>query len=104
MSKTTQPPANVRDRVFDLVAEECDVPRDSLDRATTLIELGDSLTRVEAVMEIEDAFEIALPDDEVDGVRTLGDLVDVVDAKLRDRENAADHAAAAAAADAPGGA
>ena len=39
-------------------------------------------------MEIEDAFEIALPDDEIEHVRTLGELVDVVDAKVRDRENA----------------
>jgi acyl carrier protein len=94
MTQTTQPAGNLQDRLFDLVAEECDVPRESLDRATTLMELGDSLTRVEAVMEIEDAFEIALPDDEVDAVRTLGDLVEIVDAKLRDRENAADDAAA----------
>jgi acyl carrier protein len=81
-------PGNVQDRVFDVVADECDLPRDSLDRAMTLLEIGDSLTRVETVMELEDAFEIALPDDEMDHVHTLGELVDVVDAKLRDRENA----------------
>jgi len=92
-------PGNVQDRVFDLVAEECDVPRDSLDRATTLHEIGDSLTRVETVMELEDAFEVALPDDEIDQVRTLGELVDIVDAKLRDRENAGQRDARAAADD-----
>lgn len=95
-------PGNVQDRVFDLVAEECDVPRESLDRETTLLEIADSLTRVETVMELEDAFEIALPDDEIDRVRTLGELVDIVDAKLRDRENTdQDDAAAAADDDAP---
>jgi acyl carrier protein len=88
MTKTAKTTGTVQDRVFDLVAEECDVARESLDRATTFPELGDSLTRVEAVMEIEDAFEIALPDDEIEHVRTLGELVDVVDAKVRDRENA----------------
>ena len=92
-------PGNVQDRVFDLVAEECDVPRDSLDRATTLHEIGDSLTRVETVMELEDAFEVALPDDEIDQVRTLGELVDIVDAKLRDRENAGQRDARPAADD-----
>ena len=88
MTNATHPPASIQERIFDLIAEECDVARESLDRATTFPELGDSLTRVEAVMEIEDAFEIALPDDEIDHVRTLGELVDVVDAKVRDRENA----------------
>ena len=94
MNDTIQP-GNVQDRVFDVVADECDIPRDSLDRATTLLEIGDSLTRVETVMELEDTFEVALGDDEIDRVRTLGELVDVVDAKLRDRENAGQHDAAA---------
>jgi acyl carrier protein len=102
MTNATHPPPSIQNRVFDLVAEECDVPRESLDRATTFPELGDSLTRVEAVMEIEDAFEIALPDDEADHVRTLGELVDVVDAKVRARENA-EHDDETTAADAPPG-
>jgi acyl carrier protein len=101
MTKATHPSVSIQDRVFNLVAEECDVPRESLDRATTFPELGDSLTRVEAVMEIEDAFEIALPDDDIENVRTLGELVDVVDAKVRDRENAGHDDAAADDADAP---
>jgi acyl carrier protein len=90
MTEASNSTGNVQDRVFDVVADECVLPRDSLDRAMTLLEIGDSLTRVETVMELEDAFEIALPDDEIDHVRTLGELVDVVDAKLRDRENAGD--------------
>ena len=103
MTKTSKPTGTVQDRVFDLVAAECDVPRESLDRSTTFPELGDSLTRVEAVREIEDAFEIALPDDEIEHVRTLGELVDVVDAKVRDRENAGHDNADAADADASSG-
>ena len=98
MNDTVQP-GNVQDRVFDVVADECDIPRDSLDRATTLLEIGDSLTRVETMMELEDRFEVALGDDEIDHVRTLGELVDVVDAKLRDRENAGQRDATTAADD-----
>ena len=92
MNETTHPAGTRQDRIFDIVAEQFDVARESLDRKTSLIEIGDSLTRVEAIMELEDAFEIALPDNESDNVRTLGDLIDLVDVKLRDRENAVDDA------------
>jgi acyl carrier protein len=78
--------ASIEERIFHLVAEESDTPRETLDRGTALIELGDSLTRVETVMELEDAFEVAIPDEEVDKVRTLGELIDLVDAKVRGRE------------------
>ena len=82
---------NLEHRVFDLVAEESDTPRETLDRSTALMELGDSLTRVETVMELEDEFEVALPDEEIDGVRTLGELIDLVDAKVRGRQNPGRH-------------
>ena len=41
------------------------------------MELGDSLDRTEAVMKMEEQFEISLPD-EVQDVRTVGDLVEFV--------------------------
>jgi acyl carrier protein len=75
----------LEDRVFDLVAEESQTPRETLDRATVLMEIGDSLMRVETVMQLEDEFEVVIPDTEYDGVRTLGELIDLVDAKVRER-------------------
>ena len=81
----------LEDRILDLVAEESDTPRETLDRSTALIEIGDSLTRVETVMQLEDEFEVAIPDSEYDSVRTLGELVDLVDAKLRERQNPNEH-------------
>ena len=68
MDNSNAPSDNLQDRIFDLVAEESDTPRETLDRDTALMELGDSLTRVETVMELEDEFEVALGDDEVDQV------------------------------------
>jgi acyl carrier protein len=38
----------------------------------------DSLDQVEFTMEVEDAFDIHLPDDRAAEVRTVGDAVDVV--------------------------
>src|SRR3954467_11299151 len=76
--------ATLAERLFNLVAEETETPREMLDRATTLVELGDSLTRVETVMELEDEFEISIPDAESDAVRTLGELVELIEAKIRE--------------------
>lgn len=83
MNKGNPQAESIEERVFKLVADESDTPRETLDRGTALIELGDSLTRVETVMELEDEFEVAIPDEEVEGVRTLGELIDLVDAKVR---------------------
>lgn len=89
MDHSNSPTTTVEDRIFDLVAEESDTPRETLDRQTRLIEIGDSLTRVETVMTLEDEFEISLPDAQVDTVRTLGDLVELVSTAVRQRENPA---------------
>jgi acyl carrier protein len=86
MDNTNVETGSLEDRILNLVAEESHTPRETLDRATTLIEIGDSLTRVEAMMAIEDEFEIALPDSEYDRVRSLGELIDLVDAKIRERD------------------
>src|SRR5688572_32032460 len=91
MDNTQASSATLEDRILDLVAEESDTPRETLDRATALLEIGDSLTRVETVMQLEDEFEVAIPDSDYDSVRTLGELIDLVDAKLRERENPGEH-------------
>jgi acyl carrier protein len=83
---------SLEDRIFELVAEESETPRETLGRATVLMEIGDSLTRVETMMQLEDEFEVAIPDAEYDRVRTLGELVDLVDAKVRERQNPVEHA------------
>ena len=87
MNDSNSPSTTTEDRIFDLVAEESDTPRETLDRETRLIEIGDSLTRVETVMTLEDEFEISLPDAQVDTVRTLGDLVELVSTAVGQREN-----------------
>ena len=96
MSQAQSPPVTFDDRFLDLVAEKTDTPRETLDRETRLHELGDSLTRVETVMALEDEFEISLPDDVVDNLRSLGELIDTVAAAVRAREKSATDGTAAA--------
>ena len=43
---------------------------------------GDSLDRVEWVMEAEERFDIAIPDETADRLCTFGEYVDAIDAEL----------------------
>ena len=42
----------------------------------------DSLGLVEFVMEVEDVFGVKIPEDELDGISTVGQAADLVEAKL----------------------
>lgn len=43
---------------------------------------GDSLSLIEWVMDLEDAFGVELPEEEVTGTQTVADLLDLVLGKL----------------------
>lgn len=72
----------VLEKVKAILSEQFDVEEDSI-TTDTLIEddLGaDSLDVVDLVMSLEDEFEIEVPDDEVENIRTVGDLVKYIEA------------------------
>src|SRR3954447_6295685 len=79
MSSPDQP-ASVADRVFAIIAEQTGAGRDSLRRDLPLADLGaDSLDLVGAFLEVEIAFDITVTDEQWAQLRTLGDLVDLVE-------------------------
>ncbi|MBQ3199965.1 MAG: acyl carrier protein [Firmicutes bacterium] len=43
----------------------------------------DSLDVVQMVMAIEEAFDIEIDDDDVDGLKTIGDLVEYIEEKIK---------------------
>ena len=71
-------------RIRDLIAEQLGVEQERLvNEANILDDLGaDSLDVVELVMAIEDAFDIEVPDDDVENMRTVGDVEKYVSAQL----------------------
>ena len=73
--------ASVQDRVFDIVAEQLGVSRDQLTRETSFInDLGaDSLDTVELVMELEEEFDINIPDDAAEKIQTVGQAVEYIE-------------------------
>ncbi|UCH51750.1 MAG: acyl carrier protein [Chloroflexota bacterium] len=43
----------------------------------------DSLDLVEVAMTLEDTFNLTLPEDEMENIRTVGDIVSVIEARLK---------------------
>ncbi len=64
----------VLEKVKVILAEQFDVEEDSLQNDTDLQDdLGaDSLDVVDLLMSIEDEFDIEIPDEEIENIRTVG--------------------------------
>ena len=67
----------VLEKVKAILAEQFDYEEDKITPETTIADdLGaDSLDVVDLLMSIEDEFEIEVPDEEIENIKTVGDLV-----------------------------
>ena len=76
--------SNVEDRVKDIIVEELGVEREKLTGEASFMEdLGaDSLDTVELVMAFEKEFDIDIPDEEAEKLRTVGDALKYLHEKL----------------------
>lgn len=65
------------EKVTDILAEQLDAEAGSITAETRLVEdLGaDSLDVVDLVMTLEDEFDMEIPDEDIENVRTVGDIV-----------------------------
>jgi acyl carrier protein len=73
--------ASVEERVIDIVCENLAVNKDQVNRNTSFQEdMGaDSLDIVELVMELEEEFEITIPDDQAEKIKTVGEAIDYIE-------------------------
>jgi acyl carrier protein len=70
------------DRVLDRVAEVLRRPRAMVSMDTELSRLAaDSFVLVELVLEPQDEFRVRFDHDDVQGLRTVGEVVDLVEAR-----------------------
>ena len=71
---------SIQDRVVKIVCDQMGVAPDKVARETSFInDLGaDSLDTVELVMELEDEFEISIPDEEAEKIQTVGQAIDYI--------------------------
>jgi acyl carrier protein len=71
----------VLEKVKAILAEQFDVEEDKITADTDLQEdLGaDSLDVVDLLMSIEDEFEVEVPDEEIENIKTVGALVSYIE-------------------------
>ena len=76
----------MEEKVKDIIVEELGVEREKLaDEASFMEELGaDSLDTVELVMAFEKEFDIDIPDEEAEKLRTVGDAMKYLHKKVGD--------------------
>lgn len=70
--------------VFKAVAEAAGSEIDELSADTELItKLNmDSLAIFELAIELEEAFELRIPDEDIDDIKTIGDVIDYIDSRI----------------------
>lgn len=77
--------ASVIERVIDIVAEQLGVEKEKISGDTSFVnDLGaDSLDTVELVMELEEEFDITIPDDAAEKIQTVGQAVEHIESSTQ---------------------
>lgn len=75
----------VFEKIKAILAEQFDAEEDSITVDTSLTEdLGaDSLDLADVLMAIEDEFEVEIPDEDFENIKTVGDIVAYIEDKSK---------------------
>ncbi len=76
---------NIEAKVKSIIADQLGVGEDEIKPESSFIEdLGaDSLDIVELVMAMEEEFEVEIPDEEAENIKTVGDAINYINTKKR---------------------
>jgi len=71
---------NIEEKVIAIVASQLDVEKEKVKAETSFINdlEADSLDIVELVMEFEEAFDMSIPDEDAEKIRTVGDAINYI--------------------------
>jgi len=80
---------SVQERLIPIVADKLGAKGEITRETSFRDDLGaDSLDVVELVMELERQFELQIPDEEAEKIKTVGQAIDYVEARLKQKEAA----------------
>ena len=87
---------DIAKRSIEIIAKAKNIPTDTITLDTTFEELNiDSLDKINISFEVEEAFNIAIPDDALGSLKTVGDVVRGVEQLVAAKAGSAPPAAAA---------
>ena len=71
----------VEEKVKEIITKQMGAKAEQITKETSFInDLGaDSLETVELIMEFEDAFDMNIPDEEAEKIRTVGDAIKYIE-------------------------
>ena len=71
----------VFDKIRDIIVDQLDASADDVTAEASIIDdLGaDSLDVVDLISSVEDEFDVAIPDEEVENIKTVGDIVSYIE-------------------------
>lgn len=77
----------IEEKVFQIVSEQMSVEKGELSRETSFVNdlNADSLDTVELVMELEDEFDLNIPDEEAEKLKTVGEAIDYIQKHLESK-------------------
>ena len=76
--------AEIEEKVIQIVSEQMSVDKGEVSRDTSFVNdlNADSLDTVELVMELEDEFDMTIPDEEAEKLKTVGEAIDYIQSHL----------------------
>ncbi|CDA73101.1 acyl carrier protein [Ruminococcus sp. CAG:579] len=71
----------VFDKIRDIIVDQLDASADDVTAEASIIDdLGaDSLDVVDLISSVEDEFDVEIPDEEVENIKTVGDIVSYIE-------------------------
>ncbi len=74
---------DVKEKVKSIVADQLEIDIDKLTMETTFEEIdADSLDIVELVMTLEEEFELEISDEEIENIKSVGDVVKYIEPRV----------------------
>lgn len=71
----------VFEKIRKILSEQLDIEEDKITLSSNIVEdLGaDSLDIVDLLMSLEDEFDVEVPDEEIENIKTIGDMVNYIE-------------------------
>ena len=77
----------IEEKVIQIVSEQMSVEKSEISRETSFANdlNADSLDTVELVMELEDEFDMTIPDEEAEKLKTVGEAIEYIKKHLEEK-------------------